>query len=61
MNGFKVGDRVYCVEPVNELWRDDYTATVLAVAGDFIDIVWDHGPWNMGHVASEFAIRAVAS
>lgn len=59
MNLFKVGDRVYCTQPVNESWNPEYTATVLALRGDLIDIRWDHGPGNSGHFASDFAIRGV--
>lgn len=58
---FSVGDRVYCLDPVNESWNPDYTATVLAVHGDRIDIRWDHGGHNSGQLASDFGLRSAVS
>jgi hypothetical protein len=52
-----VGDRVYDPRPLNENWKPEYTATVIAVHGQRIDIKWDHGPTNYGHEAKHFVLR----
>jgi hypothetical protein len=57
MTRFRIGDRVFDPAPINEAWDPAYTATVLQVRGDLIDIRWDHGPTNSGHFASDFEIR----
>lgn len=61
MTKFMVGDRVRCINVVNESWNPDYTATVTAVYeggfGEYIDVRWDHGPSNAAHFAEDFALR----
>lgn len=57
MASFVVGDRVFAHSPANESWNPEYTATVIQVRGELIDIRWDHGPSNSGQDAADFALR----